>query len=95
MTEDKNDLTAGQEGAIQSLVARAVGGAFEDWARLHPSLAAVIDRVELTSRISLSIRQNPSYKEAIAAFHRSQNELELLDRLISLAGPAILKFLGV
>ncbi len=83
------------ETAIQSAIAEATGQAYRNWALAHPSLAGVIDRAVLTERTAQSLRNSPEYKQAIAGFHESKNEMNLLNQLMNLAGPALQMVLGI
>ncbi len=80
---------------IQSAVQQATQQAYGEWATAHPSLASVIDRVVLTERTAESIRQSSEFKQALAGFYESQNELDLVNKLIDLAGPILQKVLGL
>jgi hypothetical protein len=83
------------EETINELVAAAVGKEFDEWAAEHPSLAAVIDRVRLTQQTVQSLRNTDAFRQAIAAYHRDENELGLLAKLGDLAGPALRGILGL
>ena len=83
------------EEKINQLVASAVGGEFQQWAIKHPSLAAVIDRIRLTEQAVESLRKSDEYRQAIAAYHRDQNELSLLGQLAELAGGILHDILGI
>jgi hypothetical protein len=83
------------EAKINEIVAAAVGGTFDEWAAEHPSLAAVIDRIRLTDQTVESLRSTDGYRQAIAAYHRDQNELSLLGELAELAGPILRGILGL
>ena len=74
---------------VQQLVVRAVQQAYDAWAVEHPSLASVIDRIELTQQSVESLRQSQAYRDAVEAYHQSQGELQLLNRLLDLAGPIL------
>jgi len=80
---------------INELLADAVGKEFDDWAAEHPTLAAVIDRVRLTEQTIESLRDTEGYRQAIAAYHRDQSELNLLAGLAELAGPILRGILGL
>ncbi len=80
---------------VEQIVARAVGQAYEVWAAEHPSLAAVIDRIVVTERTVESLRASEAYRAAVAAYHESRNELDLISKLAELAAPVIDKLLGV
>ncbi len=80
---------------INEMVADAVGKEFEKWGVEHPSLAAMIDRVRLTERTVESLRDTDGYRQAIAAYHRDQNGLNLLAGLAELAGPILRRILGL
>lgn len=79
---------------IDDLVAAAVGRSFQDWAGEHPALATVIDGVALTDRVVDSLRQSPEYQQALADFYRDQNDLNLLNQLVQLAGPILSRLLA-
>lgn len=92
MTKRQNNVA---ENAVQAAVQQASEQAYRDWARAHPSLASVIDRIVLTERTAESIRQSPEFRQAVAGFYESQNELGLVNQLIDLAGPILRKVLGI
>lgn len=79
---------------VTQTVARAVQQAYEDWAVEHPSLADVINRITVTGRAVESLRNGEDFRRAVAAYHQGRNELELLNRLIELAGPIVRGILG-
>jgi len=79
---------------VEQVIVRAVQQAYSDWAVEHPSLAAVIDRISLTSTAAESLRESPEFAAAVAAFHESRSELELLNRLTELAAPIVASILG-
>lgn len=74
---------------VEQIVVSAVQQAYDAWALEHPTLASVIDRIELTQQTLESLRQSQEYRQAIEAYHRSRGEMELLNRLIDLAGPLV------
>jgi hypothetical protein len=74
---------------IEQAVARAVQQTYDAWAAQHPSLAAVIDRIALTTQAAQSIRDSAEYKQAVADFHQGLAETDLLNRLLDLAGPIL------
>lgn len=74
---------------IQQLVVRAIQQAYDEWARQHPSLAAVIDRITLTEHAVESLRASDEFKKAVAEYHKSSVELQLLDRLTEIAKPIL------
>ncbi len=80
---------------IEQTIVRAVGLAYNEWAAEHPSLAAVIDRIALTHSAVDSLRNSSEYAAAVAAYHQSRNELELLNQLTELAGPIVRSVLGM
>ena len=75
-------------------MSRAVGEAFDAWAAKHPSLAAVIDRIELTRRCAESIRDTDEYRQAVESYRDAGTELDLLGRLGELAVAAISRLLS-
>ncbi len=79
---------------VDELVAAAVAAEFEQWGREHPSLASVIDRIRLTERTVESLRNSDAYRQALAAYHRDQNDLNFLSQLAELAGPILRNLLG-
>ncbi len=83
------------EERIHELVEAAIDREFDGWAAEHPSLAAVIDRIVLTRRAVESIRDSDAYRDAIAAYHRHRNEMDLLNRLTDLARPILTGLLGL
>ncbi len=80
---------------VKQVLVRAVQQAYEAWAVEHPSLAAVIDRITLTNRATESLRDSQAYRQAVAAYHQSQNDLELLNQLTELATPIVRTVLGL
>ncbi|MDY6913156.1 MAG: hypothetical protein SVT52_01675 [Planctomycetota bacterium] len=74
---------------VQQIVVRAVQQAYDAWAAEHPSLAAVIDRISLTEQTVESLRDSEQYRQAVAGYHQSRSELELLNKLIDLASPIL------
>jgi len=80
---------------VEKAIVSAVERAYDDWAAEHPSLAAVIDRISLTDTTVSSLRETPEYAAAVAAFHQSRGELELLNQLTELAAPIIRSTLGI
>ena len=80
---------------VRELVVRAVQQAFDAWAIEHPSLSGVIDRIELTQQAAESLRNSEAYRAAVEAYHRSRGELDLLNRLLDLAAPAIAGIVGM
>lgn len=80
---------------VEQSVVRAVQQAYEAWSAQHPSLASVIDRITLTEQAVESLRDSQEFRQAIDAYHRSGGELELLDRLVELAGPVVGSILAV
>ena len=79
---------------IQDIVARAVGEAYDAWAKQHPSLAAVIDRMALSELAAQSLRQSPEFKAAVEEFGHSSVELDLVNKVIDLVGPILMSILG-
>jgi len=79
---------------VKEIVSQAVGQAFEQWAGAHPSLAAVIDRMMVTSRVVESLRDSEEYRSAIAAYRRRRAEADVLTRLTELATPLLTAILG-
>ena len=93
--QQKNDNDEKSLNTIQAAVQKATEQAYYDWAAAHPSLAGMIDRLVLTERTTESIRQSPEFRQALAGFYESQNELDLVNQLINLAGPILQKVLGM
>ena len=93
--QQENDNKETSLNTIQAAVQKATEQAYSDWASAHPSLANVIDRVVLTEQATESIRQSPEFSQAVAGFYESQNELDLVNQLIDLAGPVLQKVLGM
>jgi len=79
---------------VNDIVSRAVGQQYEQWAAEHPSLASVIDHVELSQQTAERLRETPAYWQAVNEYHTSRNELTLLNRLLELAGPVLRGILG-
>ena len=74
---------------IRMLVEQAVARRFEEWAAVHPSLAAVIDRITLTDQAVQSLRATEGYRQAVAAYHQARSEQELLGQFLELAGTVL------
>ncbi len=79
---------------LNRLVEQAVGQSFALWAVEHPSLAAVIDRLELTTQTAESLRAAPAYRQAVEDYYRDRNEQGLLNQLAQFAGPILLGILA-
>lgn len=79
---------------VNELVEAAVGKSFQLWAAEHPSLASVIDHLRLCERTAESLRNSPAYQKAVEDYHRDCSDLNLLNRLIDLAGPVLLGILA-
>ncbi|MBN1942717.1 MAG: hypothetical protein JW849_05415 [Phycisphaerae bacterium] len=79
---------------VQSAVQQAVRQAYADWAVEHPNLAAVIDRIVIFERSAERLRETDEYKQAVAGYHESRNELDLFNQLLALAGPILQQLLG-
>lgn len=80
--------------SVQQLVVRAVQQSYDVWAQSHPCLASVIDRIELTQQAVESLRETQAYRDAVDAYYDSRGELDLLNRLIDLAGPILTSILA-
>ena len=80
---------------VTELVAAAVGQRFDEWARRHPSLAAVIDRISLTERTVQSLRDSAEYRDDVAAYLQDMYELAFLAQIADLAGPILHAILGL
>jgi hypothetical protein len=80
---------------VEQVISRAVQQAYDDWAAEHPSLAAVIDHIAVVERAATSLRRTDGYRAAVAAYHDSRNELDLIDKLAELATPIIRSVLGL
>lgn len=74
---------------VQSIVEKAVQQAYADWATEHPSLAAVIDRIVIVERSAQRLRETAEYKQAIAAYTDSRNELDLFGQLLTIVSPIL------
>ncbi len=74
---------------VEQVIVRAVGQAYDDWAMEHPGLSAVIDRIAVAERTAESLRDSPEFRRAVDAYRRSRCELDLLNRLVELAGPIV------
>jgi len=82
------------DSPIHDIVSRAVGQRYEEWAAEHPSLASVIDHVELSQQTAERLRETPAYWQAVNEFHTSRNELIFLNRLLDLTAPVLRGILG-
>ena len=74
---------------VQQLAVRAVQQAFDAWAAGHPSLASVIDRIELTQQTLESLQPSQPHRDAVAAYYKTGDGPELLRQLTELAKPII------
>ncbi|MGA2265395.1 MAG: hypothetical protein ABSH10_03080 [Phycisphaerae bacterium] len=74
---------------VEQAVASAVQQSYDAWAAQHPGLAAVIDRIALTSQAAQSLRDSAEYKQAVADFQQGMTEANLLSRLMDLAEPIL------
>lgn len=86
MTESDPTLRAALETATSQ--------AYEIWAKQHPFVARFVDRITITDSIATRLRDTDEYRKAITGYHEGENELDLLQQLIALAGPLIGKLLG-
>ncbi|MCL2700651.1 MAG: hypothetical protein FWE88_03030 [Phycisphaerae bacterium] len=77
------------DNQLNDIVSRAVGQRYDEWATQHPSLASVIDHVELSQQTAERLRETPAYWQAVNEYHTSRNELNFLTRLLDLAGPVL------
>ena len=82
------------DNPVNDIVSRAVGRRYDEWAAEHPSLASVIDPVELSQQTAERLRETPAYWQAVNEYPHSRNELALLSRLLDLAGPILKTILG-
>jgi len=82
------------DNPVNDIVSRAVGQRYDEWALEHPSLASVIDRMELSLQAAERLRETPAYWQAVNEYHQSRSELALLTRLLDLAGPVLRGILG-
>jgi hypothetical protein len=72
---------------VQQLAVRAVQQAYDAWAAGHPSLASVIDRIELTQQTLESLQPSQPHRDAVAAYYKTGDGPELLRQLTELARP--------
>ena len=79
---------------VRQLVAQAVQQTYQQWAAEHPSLASVIDQIHLTDIVVESLRDCQEYRQAVEAYHKGLSEIDLLNRLIELAGPLLTALLA-
>jgi hypothetical protein len=80
--------------ALRQAVEKAAEQAYWDWAAAHPSLATVIDQIAVTQQTASRLRETAEYRQAVAAYHDSRNELNLLNRLLDLVGPIVASILN-
>jgi hypothetical protein len=71
---------------VKEITEQAVGQAFDAWAAQHPSLAGVLDRIELTDRVVDRLRDSPEYKAAVESYVHGRVEIDLLGSVVKLAG---------
>jgi hypothetical protein len=67
------------------IVEKAIGQAFDAWAAQHPSLAGVIDRLELSDRTVDRLRNTPEYKAAEEEYVQARIEADFLNKVLDLA----------
>jgi hypothetical protein len=79
---------------IEQIISSAVGAAFDAWAVEHPGLAAAIDRLNFSDSVVESLRKSPQYRQALEEYRKSNLELDLLNRLVELAGPIVTALLA-
>ena len=77
------------EEIIRQTIERAVEQAYQEWAREHPSLSQVIDRLTLTQRTVESLRESEAYQQALTAYHRSLSESGLFAQLLDTVKPLL------
>ncbi len=78
---------------VQQAIVRAVQISYDKWASQHPSLADVIDRISLTNRAVQSLKDTDQYRQAVDAYHRDLSQENLLNHLLELTGPVVIKLL--
>jgi hypothetical protein len=71
---------------VKEITENAIGQAFDAWAAQHPSLAGVLDRIELTDRVVDRLRDSPEYKAAVESYVQGRVEIDLLGSVVKLAG---------
>jgi hypothetical protein len=71
---------------VKEITENAIGQAFDAWASQHPSLAGVIDRIELADRVVDRLRDSPEYKAAVESYVQGRVEIDLLGSVVKLAG---------
>ena len=74
---------------VQQLAVRAVQQAYDAWAAGRPSLASVIDRIELTQQPLESLQPSQPHRDAVDAYYKTGDAPELLRQLTDLARPII------
>lgn len=79
---------------IEELVAQAVNKAYDAWAVEHPTLASLIDQINLTTQTVQRLRESPEYRDAVTAYRQSDDELDFLNNLLNLAVPVLTSILG-
>jgi hypothetical protein len=79
---------------LRAALETATSQAYETWAKQHPSVARFLDRITVLENIATRLRDSDEYRQAVAGYHEGKNELDLLQQLITLAGPLIGKLLG-
>jgi len=79
---------------VQQIAVRAVQQAYDAWAAEHPSLASVIDRIELTQQALESLHSSRAHRDAVDAYYRACDGPELLRQLTELAKPIIAAILA-
>lgn len=70
--------------ALRQLVAGRIERRWEDWAKEHPHLAAVVDRVQLVESAVQRASEDPQFIEAIKAADVDEAHLTTALRLVEL-----------
>lgn len=70
---------------LNEKIEKAVGVAFDNWAQEHPSLAAVMDRIEICERTAISLRKSDECRQAMKNYQQAAVESDILSRLTGLA----------
>lgn len=80
---------------VEEAIEEATERAYLEWSAEHPSLARVIDRMQLVERTATSLRRTPEFRRAVQSYQQAGCEMCLVTRLSELAGPVIRVVLGL
>ena len=74
---------------VLDLTTQAIGTAWEEWALLHPSLAATITTLQVTVRTVDRLRDRPDYKAAVEEYVQGRVEIDFMNKLAVIVGEVL------